>query len=67
MRREGEWGSVDLNEDLVQGMLDGAVSRCVILQCGTCHLNHQESLWHKFFTDFIRSELRLLVVVSTII
>ncbi|KAG2083819.1 hypothetical protein BD769DRAFT_1682534 [Suillus cothurnatus] len=46
MRREGEWGSVDLNEDLVQGMLDGAVS----------------SLWHKFFTDFIRSELRLLVV-----
>ncbi|KAG1824906.1 uncharacterized protein BJ212DRAFT_553558 [Suillus subaureus] len=26
MRREGEWGSVDLNENLVQGMLDGAVS-----------------------------------------
>ncbi|KAG1769931.1 hypothetical protein EV702DRAFT_1140210 [Suillus placidus] len=46
MRRGGEWGSVDLNEDLVQGMLDGAVS----------------SLWHNFFTEFIRSELQSLVV-----
>lgn len=47
MRRGGEWGSVDLNEDLVQGMLDGAVS----------------SLWHNFFTEFIRSELQSLVEV----
>ncbi|KAG0703404.1 hypothetical protein DFH29DRAFT_917013 [Suillus ampliporus] len=50
MRREGEWRLVDLNEDLVQGMLDGAVS----------------SVWHKFFTDFIRLELQSLIVVSTL-
>ncbi|KAG2122752.1 hypothetical protein DEU56DRAFT_917729 [Suillus clintonianus] len=46
MRREGEWGSIDLNEDLVHGMLDGAVS----------------SVWHNFFTDFVRSELQSLIV-----
>lgn len=46
MRREGEWRSIDLNEDLVHGMLDGAVS----------------SVWHNFFTDFVRSELQSLVV-----
>ncbi|KAG1868347.1 hypothetical protein DFJ58DRAFT_858964 [Suillus subalutaceus] len=46
MRREGEWRSTDLNEDLVHGMLEGNAS----------------SMWHKLFNDFIRTELHSLVV-----
>jgi hypothetical protein len=46
MRREGEWRSTDLNEDLVHSMLEGNAS----------------SAWHRFFNDFIRTELHSLVV-----
>ncbi|KAG1824863.1 uncharacterized protein BJ212DRAFT_1584865 [Suillus subaureus] len=46
MRREGEWRSTDLNEDLVHGMLEGNAS----------------SVWHRLFNDFIRTELHSLVV-----
>lgn len=45
MGREGEWKSIDLNEDLVSGMLDGAVS----------------SVWHNFFNEFWKSELQSLI------
>ncbi|KAG1729458.1 P-loop containing nucleoside triphosphate hydrolase protein [Suillus lakei] len=47
MSREGEWRSIDLNEDLVRGMLEGTVS----------------SLWHNFFKDFLKSELESLIAV----
>ncbi|KAG1881000.1 hypothetical protein F4604DRAFT_1953987 [Suillus subluteus] len=46
MTREGEWRSTDLNEDLVDGMLDGTVS----------------SVWHDFFKTFLKSELESLIV-----
>ncbi|KAG2130422.1 uncharacterized protein EDB93DRAFT_1263724 [Suillus bovinus] len=46
MRREGEWRSTDLNEDLTLGMLQGNVS----------------SAWHKLFNDFLRTEIHSLVV-----
>lgn len=46
MSREGEWRSTDLNEDLVNGMLEGAVS----------------SVWHNFFNDLLKSELKSLIV-----
>ncbi|KAG1824905.1 uncharacterized protein BJ212DRAFT_1323161 [Suillus subaureus] len=46
MSREGEWRSTDLNEDLVDGMLEGTVS----------------SVWHNFFNDFLKSELESLIV-----
>lgn len=46
MRREGEWRSTDLNEDLVHGMLEGNAS----------------SMWYRLFNDFIRTELHSLVV-----
>ncbi|KAG2064708.1 hypothetical protein BDR04DRAFT_1178393 [Suillus decipiens] len=45
MRRDGEWRTTDLNEDLVDGMLDGTVS----------------SVWHQFFNDFLKSELESLI------
>ncbi|OJA10927.1 hypothetical protein AZE42_03054 [Rhizopogon vesiculosus] len=47
MRREGEWRSDDLNEDLVDGIFDGSASR--------------SGVWHKFFNDSMGSELKLLV------
>lgn len=47
MRRAGEWQLIDLNEDLVDGMLDGTVS----------------SVWHNFFDDFLKSELESLIMV----
>ncbi|KAG2366121.1 hypothetical protein BDR07DRAFT_1607092 [Suillus spraguei] len=46
MSREGEFRTTDLNEDLVNGMLDGTVS----------------SVWHNFFNDFLKSELESLIV-----
>lgn len=46
MSREGEWQSTDLNEDLVNGMLDGEVS----------------SVWHNFFNDFLKSERGSLIM-----
>lgn len=46
MQREGEWRSTDLNEDLTLGMLEGNVS----------------SAWHRFFNEFLGSELHSLVV-----
>lgn len=46
MRREGEWRSTDLNEDLVNGMLEGTVS----------------SVWHDFFNNVLKSELESLIV-----
>ncbi|OAX33703.1 hypothetical protein K503DRAFT_786312 [Rhizopogon vinicolor AM-OR11-026] len=48
MRRNGEWRSDDLNEDLVDGIFDGSAS----------------SVWHKFFNDSLGSELKLLVETS---
>lgn len=45
MHREGEWQSIDLNEDLVCGMLEGSVS----------------SIWHELFNDSWKSELELLI------
>ncbi|KAG1750667.1 hypothetical protein EDD22DRAFT_1002569 [Suillus occidentalis] len=47
MKRAGEWQSIDLNENLVDGMLDGTVS----------------SVWHDFFEDFLKSELESLIMV----
>ncbi|KAG1769054.1 hypothetical protein EV702DRAFT_1203036 [Suillus placidus] len=46
MRREGEWRSTDLNEDLAHGMLEGNAS----------------SAWHRLFNDFLKTELCSLVV-----
>lgn len=46
MRREGEWRSTDLNEDLAHGMLEGNAS----------------SAWHRLFNDFLKAELHSLVV-----
>ncbi|KAG2144409.1 uncharacterized protein EDB93DRAFT_1329269 [Suillus bovinus] len=45
MRREGEWQSIDLNEQLVCDMLEGTVS----------------SVWHELFNDSWKSELELLI------
>lgn len=47
MKRAGEWHSIDLNENLVDGMLDGTVS----------------SVWHDFFEVFLKSELESLIMV----
>ncbi|KAG2129617.1 hypothetical protein DEU56DRAFT_915118 [Suillus clintonianus] len=47
MRRQGEWRSVDLNEDLAHGILEGSAS----------------SAWHRLFNDFLKTELRSLIVV----
>jgi hypothetical protein len=49
MRREGEWQSIDLNEDLVDGMLDGAVSRFVILYQEICSSELSEKCMARFF------------------
>ncbi|KAG2337743.1 hypothetical protein BDR05DRAFT_1063069 [Suillus weaverae] len=46
MRREGEWRSTDLNEDLARGMLEGNAS----------------SVWHRLFDDFLKMELYSLVM-----
>ncbi|KAG2070857.1 hypothetical protein BDR04DRAFT_1155090 [Suillus decipiens] len=46
MSREGEFRTIDLNEDLVNGMLDGTVS----------------SVWHNFFNDILKSELESLIM-----
>ncbi|KAG2106221.1 uncharacterized protein F5147DRAFT_761780 [Suillus discolor] len=46
MRREGEWRSTDLNEDLTLGILEGNAS----------------SVWHRLFNDFLRTEINSLVV-----
>ncbi|KAG1828259.1 hypothetical protein EV424DRAFT_1594951 [Suillus variegatus] len=46
MRREGEWRSTDLNEDLTLGILEGNAS----------------SVWHRLFNDFLKTEIHSLVV-----
>lgn len=54
MKRAGEWHSIDLNENLVDGMLDGTVSRFVILHQEICSSDLSEievygTIFSRFF------------------